>query len=382
MRNAITSVALALVFVLCLSKQLVASDQSSDLRRIDCDNSELVFAPYVWKRSGAGEQARAEAAMPGAYLRAMVTNTSHLSLLIDGTANAGCPPHSMPVIEYSVDHGEFHNIALTRTDGTYAVTIADKLDSESAHLIEVYFRAADLAVERWKGTRAHLVLAGLKIETNGEIQKCPRRRRFAIAFGDSITEGVGVEGLFKSWQELSVNNARTTWFPLVASALDCEYGQLGSGGQGLVLIHELPPLADTWDHYDPKTSRLQNGRLAPEPDYMFCAMGTNDPGKDITQNYIAFLQEFRVACPQTQLFCIVPPLGVHAAEVAAAVQARNASGDTRVHLIDLLRMREQFRAGQGSTQLAYDGVHPSVFGQAMLSTEITNEVQKVIGASK
>lgn len=319
--------------------------------------------------------------MPGAYLRASVTNTSRLSLLIDGTANAGCPPHSMPVIEYSVDHGEFHVVALTRADGIYPLTIADKLDRTSAHLMEVYFRAADLAVERWKGRRAHLVVAGLQIDSGGRMQKCSQRRHYAIAFGDSITEGVGVEGLFKSWQELGVNNARTTWFPLVATALDCEYGQLGSGGQGLVLTHELPPLSDTWDRYDPKTSRLQNGRLTPEPDFMFCAMGTNDPGRDITPNYVSFLKAIRSACPKTHFFCVVPPLGVHATEVAAAVRARKNEGDLRVHLIDLVELREQFRAGQGATQLAYDGVHPNVFGQAIMASAIVARVKDEMTAA-
>jgi lysophospholipase L1-like esterase len=371
-----------LVFAICQASVRAADDHANGRQTIACDCPQLVFAPYVWKRSGVGKQSRAEAAMPGAYLRALVTNTSQLSLLVDGTPNAGCPPHSMPVIEYSVDHGEFHSIALTRSDGAYAITVAEGLNLKTVHVLEVDFRAADLAVERWRGIRAHLVVAGLQIDAGGSVQRCPQRSRFAIAFGDSITEGVGVDGLFKSWQELGVNNARTTWFPLVAAALDCEYGQLGSGGQGLVLTHELPPLADTWDRFDPKTSRLQDGRLTPEPDYMFCAMGTNDPGNDITSSYIAFLKKFRKACPQARMFCIIPPLGVHADEVAAAVRARNAAGDARVHLIDLLRLREYFRAGQGATQLAYDGVHPSVLGQAMLATEITNEVQKVISANK
>ena len=55
----------------------------------------------------------------------------------------------------------------------------------------------------------------------------PRATEGAIAFGDSITEGVGVDGLFTSWQKLDVNNARETWFPIVCAALDCEYGQPG-----------------------------------------------------------------------------------------------------------------------------------------------------------
>ena len=38
----------------------------------------------------------------------------------------------------------------------------------------------------------------------------------------------------------------------------------------------LPPLPQSWDRYDAATSRLTEGRLVPEPDYVFCCMGTND----------------------------------------------------------------------------------------------------------
>jgi hypothetical protein len=49
-----------------------------------------------------------------------------------------------------------------------------------------------------------------------------------------------------------------------------------------------------------------------------------------------------------------------------------------VHLIDTAPLREAFRAGQGATSLAYDGVHPSVYGNALLGALIAVEAQKVI----
>ncbi len=140
---------------------------------------------------------------------------------------------------------------------------------------------------------------------------------------------------------------------------------------------EMPPLPEIWDLYDPTTSRLIDGLLKPDPDYIFCCMGTNDPGLDITPDYIRWLVAMRRACPKAVFFCIVPPLGVHLTEVQAAVQARNQAGDHQVHFIDT-PLREAFRAGQGATSLAHDGVHPSMYGNAMLGALIAVEVQKVI----
>src|SRR5438105_745235 len=70
---------------------------------VPCSDPSFGLAPYVWKCTGAGAESRAEATMPGAYFKTMVKGTRAVGLVIDGTANAGCPAPSMPVVEYSVD---------------------------------------------------------------------------------------------------------------------------------------------------------------------------------------------------------------------------------------------------------------------------------------
>jgi lysophospholipase L1-like esterase len=285
----------------------------------------------------------------------------------------------MPVCEYSVDAGPFQRVQLTRSGGIYSLPLAVDLNMEAQHRLEFYFCAADLQQKRWKSSTAHLRIAGLAMDRDASLEADRARPKRAIAFGDSITEGVGAEGLFTTWNSIGVNNARLTWFPLVATALGCEYGQLGSGGWGVSRTTlELPPLPQVWDRYDAATSRLTEGCLLPEPDYIFCLLGTNDPGLDIAADYIRWLAAMRRACPNAIFFCIVPPLGVHKIEIRKAVATRNSAGDRRVHLIDTAPLKDQFRVGKGPTNAAYDGVHPSVYGQAMLGALIAVEVQKVL----
>ena len=354
---------------------------ATNSRIVAVDHADLFLSPYTWKMTGKGPDARAEAAMPGAYLRAAFRGSTTAGLVIDGTANRGCPAPSMPVIEFSIDDGPYRVVALTRTDSVYTLALASGLDAATPHRVEVYFRAADLARDRWRSSIAHLRLVGLAIAAQATTLPSPTRAHRAIGFGDSITEGVGVDGLFTSWQILGVNNARATWFPIACAALDCEYGQLASGGHGMTRPIEMPPLPLTWDHHDPATSRLTSGLLLPEPDYIFCALGTNDFDRDITADYIHWLTAMRAACPRARFFCIVPTLGVHEAEVRAAVTARHAAGDRNVHLIDPVSLRHTFRAGHGATSLAHDGVHPSEYGQAMLGALIAVEVQKVLSGT-
>jgi hypothetical protein len=354
-------------------------------RKIAANEPNVSLAPYVWKCSGSGPAVRAEATMPGAYLKVVFQNSPTLGLIVDGTANQGCPAASMPVVEYSVDDGPFKIVPLTKQGEIYTLPLAEGLDGATPHRLELYFRAADLFQNRWRASTAHLRIAGIELAADGSLLSCPQRSKRAIGFGDSIFEGVGVDGLFTSWQLLGVSNARATWFPIVCAGLDCEYGQLGAGGQGMATkLMAMPPLPETWDHYDAATSRLAGKLLLPEPDYVFCGMGTNDFQQDIsrpidiTKDYTRWLTAVRAACPNARIFCVVPPLGWHAAEIQAAVAARHKADDRRVHLIDTAPLRSAFRSGNKPTRLAYDGVHPTIYANALLGSLIAVEVQKVL----
>ena len=60
-------------FLLLILMPAAASNVSSD-------NPKLFFSPYTWRQSGAGDAARAEATLPGAYLKAAFTGSATLGL--------------------------------------------------------------------------------------------------------------------------------------------------------------------------------------------------------------------------------------------------------------------------------------------------------------
>ena len=167
---------------------------------------------------------------------------------------------------------------------------------------------------------------------------------------------------------------------------------------------QIPPLPQTWDRYDESISRLTNGLLLPEPNYVFCCMGTNDSSSlkpdiyardacstiDIAPEYIRWLIAVRKACPNSAIFCIIPPTGLHAAEISAAVEAQRKAGDLNVYLIDTEPLKEKFMhivferesrifsLEKGATQLAVDGVHPSVYGNAMIGALVAADVSSIL----
>ncbi len=360
--------------------------------RIPIDASDFLLAPYVWKHSGKGSTARIEAAMPGAYVSAVFNNAMDIRLILSGEANSGCPASAMPMIDFSVDFGPFVAHQLSHAGHEYVLPLCDGEDAPALHRIDVYFRSARLSKERWDSSTYNLRIAGFDVNDGASTIPAPRRPKTAIGFGDSITEGVYSDHVRREendayYTRLEHNNARTTWFPLVCSALGCEYGQLGSGGQGMLIRHlQMPPLTDTWDKYGKDDSRLVGAKLLPEPDYIFCAMGTNDAvadsgpsGKrDLVDAYLGWLVSVRRACPASRVFCIVPPLGLLAEEVARVVSIANERGDRKVHLIDTAPLRHLFKVNV-ATQAACDGVHPHGYGNALLGAFIAAEAEKAIG---
>ena len=141
------------------------TERGASERIINCGNSNLCFAPYVWKRIETNSTVQMEATMPGAYLKAEVQGTTTLGLLVDGWANLGCPTSSMPVVEYSIDRGPFKIVQLSRTGAIYTLPLATGLNPTNRHHLELYFRAAEFFQTR---SRAHSLRPGSRLTGDRE----------------------------------------------------------------------------------------------------------------------------------------------------------------------------------------------------------------------
>ncbi len=352
---------------------------------IRCDHPAFGLSPYSWHiGQSADGTPSAEAPNPGAYFKTIVSGTSTIKLRIDGSANRFYGEKANVWIEYSVDDLTFVSKQLgTPADSDiYDITLAEGLNPEENHLVEVYFRSGELG-PRWSNSRGHLRINGLVLDEGGKISVYPKRPKYALCFGDSITEGVGAVGHFTTWDETSPNSARVTWFPVVCEALDCEYGQAGSGGHGIQQrTMEIPPLVDSWSYLWQDTSRLKHGKLIPSPDYIFCNMGTNDNSPegrhtvDFVTPYLKWLKDIRKAAPKAMIFMVVPPNGVHRENISTVLAK---CGDKNVYIIDTPRLNNRITVRPPTpTSLTSDAVHPNEYGHALFGATVAVEAQKII----
>lgn len=170
--------------------------------------------------------------------------------------------------------------------------------------------------------------------------------------GDSITAG---------YMDAQANVSDYAW--VCAEALGCEHTQIAFPGKNLVSGY-------TTTGMDVQFFKQQNFDYPASPDWDFTKytakivvinLGQNDYANNVPDalfqsTYISFLANIRAKYPNAEIFAVRTFLGWKATPTQAAVAARNAAGDTKVHYINT-----DGWITPGTADYV-DGVHPSVSG--------------------
>ncbi|MCY1138043.1 GDSL-type esterase/lipase family protein [Actinoplanes sp. Pm04-4] len=174
------------------------------------------------------------------------------------------------------------------------------------------------------------VFQGLTLDAGATTFKAPARPKLVEFVGDSITAGATSSQLavtdyaFKAGEKLGYDHTQIAIGGMCLSetadgcwAHETRYW-MSSGGQAG---------ADQWDF-----TRYR-------ADAVVINLGTNDKshgvsGPDFQAKYAAFLSRVRSKFPNAKIFALRTFIGRYAGETRAAVQARNAAGDTAVSYVD------------------------------------------------
>jgi lysophospholipase L1-like esterase len=262
----------------------------------------------------------------GAYLRVKFTGTT-IKIKLGNTSNYYAKIDNGPWVSYLNVSGTVNLTPAPLASGTHTISVAQGKD------YNYLFNFQGFILDAGAGTSAPPVAADL-IEW----------------IGDSITAGYTDE------------QANVSGYPWVCSELlGAEHTQIAY--PGVTLVSGYPGVG-----MDVQYFKLQDPSHTPSPDWDFTRytpkivvinLATNDNGKNVPDaqvqsTYTSFLANVRAKLPNAEIFVMRTFLGVKATPTLAAVNARIAAGDQKLHYID---------TNGWMTNADYtDGLHPSVSG--------------------
>ena len=342
---------------------------TADASQIGLGDTRVVWSPGNWDDRGSYKVANA----PHAYARLAFTGTSvsakvDVSRLVGAAVAAG----SYPVIRSIVDGYSFVDTKLTST----TTTITRSGLSNGAHTVEFQFIATDPSVARWDTDPINAVrLAGFAVDPAGALTQATRRPKILYAYSDSTREGWAATGA----GAFAGNNSLYTDVPIIAKALNAEYGVMAYSGQGYsVAGGDVPKVIDAWDKYSAARSRLVAGKFAIQPDYIYIDHGAN--GGATQAEVQAIIAAFRAAAPDAWIFVQVAAGGFSRTAITAAANAARAT-DAKVGLIDLgVEYQAGIDRGPGNQQTMYsvDGLHKNLLCNALVAGGVIRQTQQLL----
>jgi GDSL-like lipase/acylhydrolase family protein/carbohydrate esterase-like protein len=339
-------------------------------------------SPGNWHIRGS-EYARTNS--PGAYCKFRFSGTGlELAVSLDEFEATSPSADEYPYLKWKIDAGPFMEVRLGAS--TAAVALARGLPPGD-HTVEVYLESIRRNIDRWNTPSASIDFTSVTVRGGHLIEPAPRTQRW-LAFGDSRTEGINVDG--SSYSNADQAAARS-WAIQVAEALDAEIGVVGWVSQGW--NHPSTPasnvgayhngVANTW-------SELWNGqaRSFSGIDAVLVNHGFND-GASTDEQLAGYLENFlsslRAACPDAAIYLVVPfgssNMDRRAVYDSAVTSYRAVSGDSRVWVISINGKNptlDEDLDGDLTYGHTYttDSIHPNQAGHdaiaALVITEITN----------
>lgn len=300
---------------------------------------------------------------PGSYFKTMFTGTSAL-LDIEMTGSPNGQPTKM---RWSIDGAPF--ITLQLAAGRKSIQLATGLES-GIHSVLFVLSASDANLNRWSESVEGIKIYGITLDPGSSLRSpassVALRPKKIIFFGDSITEGAWVlgnsdrrvSGRYADW--VIYSDALLAWPRAVAAALNAEYGTCAFGGTGWIKAAKpfVPSLSESWDFYFDDHTRLVDGKLLPNPDYVIVNMGTNDGNRSTSAAIESWLRQIRHAVNRKVPIVVIVPFGQMDRDMITA--AFSKIHDRHLHKIDLGSQWAYGLSHYGHSSFrSFDGLHPN-----------------------
>ncbi|MGC4095286.1 MAG: SGNH/GDSL hydrolase family protein [Polyangiaceae bacterium] len=287
----------------------------------------------------------------------------------------------------SVKLGDTSNQHTVLIDGELQPTLKTTT-SEQLYPLATDLPAGEHTFEVYRRTEASfgITLVESFEVSGGELLAPPAAptRRIEV-FGDSITCGYGDEGALPCTFGADTENHYGAYASVLARSLDAELHTVAFSGKGVIYNYngdKQSPLPTMLDRVGPD-DRKNLWSFAWKPDAVIINLGTNDfstsngPTNELfTEQYQTLLTRLRGYYPDAFILCTVGPmltggmLSTTRTNIAAAVAARVAAGDTRVKAYEMTTLNAQ--------PVGCDW-HPNLATQEAMATELEPQLKSELG---
>lgn len=265
--------------------------------------------------------------------------------------------------------------AFTAAAGQGTYPLASGL-AAGEHTVEAY--------RQTEGPQGETQLMGLTVGDGALMDPPAGPGRLIEVIGDSISCGYGALGTLADTECISSESHWDTYAAVAARMLSAEVSTIAASGRGVIRNYE----GDTNGTMPMLYALTLTNRSVPvwdfhiQPQAVVINLGTNDthkgdPGLDFRDTYVALLTTVRAAYPDAYIVCIIGPLLSGAALTAiqgytqAAVDTRNAAGDTRVEFFNQI-------APQTADKFACQ-YHPNVAENLLMGGQLAAELRAKLG---
>jgi lysophospholipase L1-like esterase len=331
-------------------------------------DTKLVRSPYNWTTRNS----YLETNNSGAYLKIKFTGdtltlTQDFSHLVAASVTAA----NYPILRWSIDNGTWTTRLLASTDTT--LSLATGL-AAGTHTCFLWVNSLSFGLDRWATPLSSVRFNYFDVSTGQQFVQADSFTERAIFFGDSITEGISVNGGTNATH--SANQAFSAMF---ADTLQVEYGQIGFGFLGWTATGSgVPAFPSSWNLQAQGLSRT----FTPAPEMVFVNLGTNDTDNTNVQNAMfAWLPQARAAFGNATKIFIIIPFGryVTTGIIAAFNAYKTANPNDFIYLIDLGSAASVgLTNGSTTNQYSGDGKHPNFHANTRLVGMLAAAIAKAV----
>lgn len=322
----------------------------------------------------------------GGYIKGVVSGTTSIAFNVDTSLNAGQSSANMPSFRVTIDDAPSAYVQEGTSD-TQTV-LASGLTTGSHHYLIQFLGGQTTGGNSWSGTWQQTKVNSIQFDSGATPAAPSIRPNTCLVFGDSYLMAVVAASQVGSWYNYI--DFTMSWPRWVASALNCEYGQVGIGTSGWLNSGNgsYPAFPSYWDHYDSTHSR----DLSKVPDYLIIAEGNNEhvgtwSTGQINTAVTNWLTAMRAVWPIANTYILTPFSDIadaaNHAQIATSTQAfAVANSDTHLWSIDIgTEYQGCLPFSGGATWCSFDGLHPSIPYHGAIGAMITRQILGVTGTS-